>query len=74
MSEIIVSSSSNSDKREIDEYHDSGSSGSSTSISSIGGNWSSPRGPLRKDEDEDEDGLWVLCWYVHQCPFVCLFK
>ena len=38
MSEIIVSSSSNSDKREIDEYHDSGFSGSSTSISSIGGN------------------------------------
>ena len=40
MSEIIVSSSSNSDDREIDEYHDSSFSGSSFD-SSISGSSSS---------------------------------
>jgi len=42
MSEIVVSSSSNSDDREIDEYHDSNirgsSSDNSSSSSSSGGN------------------------------------
>ena len=41
MSEIIVSSSSNSDKREIDEYHDesrSNGSSSNSNSNSSGGN------------------------------------
>ena len=62
MSEIIVSLSSNSNDREIDEYHDSSPSGSSTdssSNSSSGGNTTDkqytsevPRVPLNIFQEE----------------------
>lgn len=54
-----MSSSSDKDEREIDEYHNkSNSSGSSNDSSSVRSSWGSSRGPLGGDEDEGY--FWVV--------------
>ena len=50
MSEIVVSSSSNSDNREIDEYHDSTSDNSSSNSNSSRSNGSNSSGGNTTDE------------------------